>query len=43
MPAMGLLEPVPVTSRARIIDQADGVVLQSRALGIHARALEVFE
>jgi 2-polyprenyl-6-methoxyphenol hydroxylase-like FAD-dependent oxidoreductase len=29
--------------RARIIDQGDGVVLQTRALGIHARTLEVFD
>jgi len=29
--------------RARIIDKGDGVVLQTRALGIHARALEVFD
>ena len=29
--------------RARIIDKGDGVVLQTRALGIHARTLEVFD
>jgi 2-polyprenyl-6-methoxyphenol hydroxylase-like FAD-dependent oxidoreductase len=29
--------------RARIIDKGDGVRLQSRALGIHARTLEVFD
>ena len=29
--------------RARVIDQGDGVVLQTRALGIHARTLEVFD
>jgi 2-polyprenyl-6-methoxyphenol hydroxylase-like FAD-dependent oxidoreductase len=29
--------------RARIIDKGDGVVLQSRALGVHARTLEVFD
>ena len=29
--------------RARIIDQGDGVVLQTRALGIHARTLEVLD
>ena len=29
--------------RTRIIDKGDGVVLQSRALGIHARTLEVFD
>jgi 2-polyprenyl-6-methoxyphenol hydroxylase-like FAD-dependent oxidoreductase len=29
--------------RARIIDKGDGVVLQTRALGVHARALEVFD
>ena len=27
----------------RVIDQGDGVVLQTRALGIHARTLEVFD
>ncbi|MBV9094964.1 MAG: FAD-dependent monooxygenase [Streptosporangiaceae bacterium] len=29
--------------RARIIDKGDGVVLQTRALGVHARTLEVFD
>ena len=29
--------------RARVIDKGDGVVLQTRALGIHARTLEVFD
>ena len=29
--------------RARIIDKGDGVVLQTRALSIHARTLEVFD
>ena len=29
--------------RARIIDKGDGVVLQTRALGIHARTLEVLD
>jgi len=29
--------------RTRIIDKGDGVVLQSRALGIHARTLEVLD
>jgi 2-polyprenyl-6-methoxyphenol hydroxylase-like FAD-dependent oxidoreductase len=29
--------------RARIIDMGDGVVLETRALGIHARTLEVFD
>ncbi|HLQ56877.1 MAG TPA: FAD-dependent monooxygenase [Streptosporangiaceae bacterium] len=29
--------------RAHVIDQGDGVVLQTRALGIHARTLEVFD
>ncbi len=29
--------------RTRIIDQGDGVVLESRALAIHARTLEVFD
>ena len=29
--------------RARIIDKGDGVVLETRALGLHARALEVFD
>jgi 2-polyprenyl-6-methoxyphenol hydroxylase-like FAD-dependent oxidoreductase len=29
--------------RARIIDKSDGVVLETRALGIHARTLEVFD
>jgi 2-polyprenyl-6-methoxyphenol hydroxylase-like FAD-dependent oxidoreductase len=29
--------------RARIIDKGDSVVLQTRALGIHARTLEVFD
>ena len=29
--------------RARIIDKGDGMVLQTRALGIHARTLEVFD
>ena len=29
--------------RVRIIDQGDGVILQTRALGIHARTLEVFD
>jgi hypothetical protein len=29
--------------RARIIDKGDGVMLQTRALGIHARTLEVFD
>jgi len=29
--------------RARVIDKGDGVVLQTRALGLHARALEVFD
>jgi 2-polyprenyl-6-methoxyphenol hydroxylase-like FAD-dependent oxidoreductase len=29
--------------RARIIDKGDGVVPQTRALGIHARTLEVFD
>jgi 2-polyprenyl-6-methoxyphenol hydroxylase-like FAD-dependent oxidoreductase len=29
--------------RAQIIDKGDGVVLQTRALGIHARTLEVFD
>jgi 2-polyprenyl-6-methoxyphenol hydroxylase-like FAD-dependent oxidoreductase len=28
---------------ARVIDKGDGVVLQSRAIGIHARALEVLD
>ena len=29
--------------RTRIIDQGDGVALQSRAIGIHARTLEVLD
>src|ERR1700730_11541755 len=29
--------------RTRVIDKGDGVVLQTRALGIHARTLEVFD
>ncbi len=29
--------------RARIIDKGEGVVLETRALGLHARALEVFD
>ncbi len=29
--------------RARIIDKGDGVLLQTRALGVHARTLEVFD
>ena len=29
--------------RARIIDKGDGVVLQTRALGVHARTLEVLD
>jgi len=29
--------------RARIIDKGDGVVLQTRALALHARSLEVFD
>jgi 2-polyprenyl-6-methoxyphenol hydroxylase-like FAD-dependent oxidoreductase len=29
--------------RTRVIDKGDGVVLQTRALAIHARALEVFD
>lgn len=29
--------------RTKIIDKGDGVVLQTRALGVHARALEVFD
>jgi 2-polyprenyl-6-methoxyphenol hydroxylase-like FAD-dependent oxidoreductase len=29
--------------RARVIDKGDGVVLQTRAIGIHARALEVLD
>ena len=29
--------------RARVIDKGDGVILQTRALGIHARTLEVFD
>src|SRR5579859_4150759 len=29
--------------RTRIVDKGDGVVLESRALGIHARTLEVFD
>jgi 2-polyprenyl-6-methoxyphenol hydroxylase-like FAD-dependent oxidoreductase len=29
--------------RARIIDKGDGVALETRALGIHARTLEVFD
>lgn len=29
--------------RTRIIDKGDGVVLQTRALGVHARTLEVFD
>ena len=29
--------------RARIIDKGDGLVLQTRALGIHARTLEVLD
>jgi 2-polyprenyl-6-methoxyphenol hydroxylase-like FAD-dependent oxidoreductase len=29
--------------RTRIIDKGDGVVMQTRALGIHARTLEVFD
>jgi len=29
--------------RARIIDMGDGVLLQTRALGVHARTLEVFD
>ena len=29
--------------RARVIDKGDGVTLQSRAIGIHARALEVLD
>ena len=29
--------------RARVIDKGDDVVLQTRALGIHARTLEVFD
>jgi 2-polyprenyl-6-methoxyphenol hydroxylase-like FAD-dependent oxidoreductase len=29
--------------RARIIDKGEGVLLQTRALGIHARTLEVFD
>jgi 2-polyprenyl-6-methoxyphenol hydroxylase-like FAD-dependent oxidoreductase len=29
--------------RTRVIDKGDGVVVQTRALGIHARTLEVFD
>jgi 2-polyprenyl-6-methoxyphenol hydroxylase-like FAD-dependent oxidoreductase len=29
--------------RTRVIDKGDGVILQTRALGIHARTLEVFD